>query len=183
MRIIDRAGHGHHLAPHFCGQPGRDQRAGLGRGFHHQHGLRQGGDNAVAAREIAGQRAGVEWEFAHNQAALGNLVGQIFVGRRINAVDARAPHRNRAARAGQCTLMRRCIDAGSHARHHGDFLLADGFAEIAGNAQGLRRGMAAAHHGHRRPLQQGGIAAQKQHRRRRDALGEHEWKIFIAQQH
>ena len=34
-----------------------------------------------------------------------------------------------------------------------------------------------------RPLQQGGIAAQKQHRRRCDALGEHEREIFIAQQH
>ena len=162
VRVVDGAGHGEHFAPHVCRQPRGNQRAGFQSGFHHQHGRGEGGNQAVAAREVTGQRARAQWKLREHAALFGNAVRQRFVGYGIYAVDARAPHRHRAALPAQCTFVGGAIDAGGHAGYGYDTSSGQRFAEFAGNPHCLRRGVPTAHDGHRRPVQPFGVAAGKQ---------------------
>jgi hypothetical protein len=92
---------------------------------------------------------------------------------RIDLIEAAGEDRDRAG--GEGTLMRRGIDAAREARHHheaGDPQIARQFLGQLAAADG---GIARADHADRRTQQQGGIAAQRQQRRRildgRERLG------------
>ena len=162
VRVVDGAGHGEHFAPHVCRQPRGNQRAGFQSGFHHQHGRGERGNQAVASREVAGQRARAQGEFGEHAAFFGDAVRQRLVGHGIHAVDARAPHRHRAALPAQRAFVGGTVDAGGHAGYGYDTSSGQGFAELASNPHRLRRGVPAAHDGHRRPVQPFGVASGKQ---------------------
>ena len=182
VRVVYRAGNGQHLAPHFARQPRGYQRTRFQGGFHHQYGLRKCGYQAVAAREVARQRAGAEWEFGYDRAFFAEFVGQFAVGRRIDAVYARPPKGHGAAVGSQCAAMGGRIDAGGHARNDGNPALGQAAAEVVGDTQCLWGGVAAADYGHGRAVQQFDVAAHEQHRRRGDAFRQHGGEVFIAQQ-
>ena len=74
------------------------------------------------------------------------------------------------------------INAGGHARNDGNPALGQAAAEVVGDAQCLRGGVAAANYGHGRAVQQFDVAADEQHRRRGDAFGQHGGEVFVAQQ-
>ena len=57
LRRVDGAGDREDLAPALERHARGDQRARLERGLHHQRAARDAGDQAVAAREVVGQRA------------------------------------------------------------------------------------------------------------------------------
>ena len=162
VRVVDGAGHGEHFAPHVCRQPRGNQRTGFQSGFHHQHGRGERGNQAVATRKVASQRARAQGEFGEHAALFGNAVRQGFVGHGIHAVDARTPHRHRAALLTQRAFVGGAVDAGSHAGYGYDAGSGQGFAEFAGNPHRLRRSMPTAHDGHRRPVQPFSITAGKQ---------------------
>ena len=147
VRIVYRTGHRHHLPSHLRRQLGGNQRTGFQRSLNHQRNLRQRGNQAVAAREVARKRARVQRKLADNQPFFGDFVGKAFIGRRINAVYARPPDGDGAAARLQRTLVGGSVDARSHARHDGNALFTQRPAEILGNPHCLRRSMAAADDG------------------------------------
>ena len=71
-RIERRAGNGEDLPPDFLGDAGGDQAAGPRRRLDHHHAQRQAGDDAVAAREVAGLRDGAERRFGDQQMRFGD---------------------------------------------------------------------------------------------------------------
>ena len=154
VRIVYRTGHRHHLAPHLRRQLGGNQRTGFQRGLDHQRNLRQRGNQAVAAREVARKRARIQRKLADNQSFFGNFIGKVFIGRRVNAVYARPPYGDGAAARLQCALVGGGVDTRSHTRHDGNILFAQRPAEIFGNPHRLRRGMTAADNGGGRFVQQ-----------------------------
>ena len=79
-------------------------------------------------------------------------------------------------------LMGGGVDTRSHTRHDGNILFAQRPTKIFSNPHRLRRSMAAADNGGGRFVQQLHVTAQKQNRRRGNALRQHFRKILILQQ-
>ena len=139
-RIERRARHGEDQPPLLVGEAGGDQRAAVERRLHHQHALRQAGDDAVAAREIVRQWWGAECKFTHDRAAGGNLACQRGIVGRVNAIDAGTDDgdRTRALHfswrvASQCATVGGGVDAGCQTADDGETLA----GEMAGEGFGV----------------------------------------------
>ena len=122
------AGDGEDLAPLiqriFC----RDQRTGLGGGFHHNHRPRKARDYPIARREVARSWLQSHGLFGQHQALFANLFRQIGVLRRLDHIPAAG--KNRDGAGFQCGRMGGGINAPRQAADHHLILR----AQIAGQA-------------------------------------------------
>src|SRR5690349_24931037 len=96
-----------------------DERAALLRGLHDERGGREATDETVALPEVPGERRGAERKFRDQAAAAGDVARERLVRAWIDAIGARAHHRDRRALFAKRAAMRRRIDAMSEAAHHG----------------------------------------------------------------
>ena len=110
------------------------------------------------------------------------FIGKVFIGGRVNAVYARSPDGDGTTARLQRALVGGGIDTRCHARHDGNILFTQRPTKIFGNPHRLRRGMTAADNGGGRFVQQLHVTAQKQNRRRGNALRQHFRQILILQQ-
>ena len=144
---MDGARNGEDVLALFGRQPRRDQRAGLERRLHHQHALRQAGNNPVALGKVGVERRRTERKFADQEALLRDSVRQFEVLFGVDPVQSGADHRHGSAATLQGTVMRSAIDAQRQARHHTQTGGRKCLGELPGIDFPLRRGVATAHDG------------------------------------
>jgi len=144
LRVKDGAGDGHYLASGFQRLTCGDQRAALQGGFYHQAAARQAGDDAVTAWKVLRQRAHAQRKLGQDQALLGNLVRQLAVAGRVDAVDAGADHGDGMAAGLQCAFVGGGVDTASQTADDGVALCGQPAGKGAGVLFALWRGVAAA---------------------------------------
>ena len=111
-RGMDRTRQGEHFAALFAGESRGDERAGRERCLHHEHATGQAAHESVAPREILLLRRRADREFGDHEAARREIVREVAIARRVNAVGPGADDGDAAAGAGETAAMRRGIDAG-----------------------------------------------------------------------
>ncbi len=146
LRRMDGARNGEHFAPHVGRQPGRDERAGLQRRLDHQGALAEPRDDAVALREMSGQRRCAERVLADDGTMGCDAVGQLPVPRRVDPVQPGAHTGQGDALSVQRTGMGLPVDAQGETGNHAHTGFGQGPGEPPCMFGALRGGIAAAHH-------------------------------------
>src|SRR2546425_12457427 len=100
-RTVDGAGGREHLAALLDGQACGEERAALARGLDNERAEREAADDAVAAREVLGERRAARREFRHQHAVLADARGERRVLGRIDAIKAGTEDRHREAACGE----------------------------------------------------------------------------------
>ncbi len=181
LRRVDGARNREDVAPAFQRHARGDQRARLDGGLHHQRAAGDAGDQAVAAREIEGERVRAQRVFAGDQALLGNAASKAGMPGRIDAIQAGADESDRAARAGQAAVVGRAVDAHGQAGNNGQPALTQKTSEFTRVVHALRGRAPAAHDGDARRRQQLDPAQREQQQRRVGRLQQQNGVARIAQ--
>ena len=108
--------------------------------------------------------------FADHQPVLRDTAPQPTVAAGVDDVRASADDGQGGTCARKGAFVGSAVDAGGQPRHHSDACMAEHAGELPRMGQALRRGLPAAHHRHRRPLQEFLPPLQKQHQGRVPAM-------------
>ena len=181
LRRVDRAGDREHLAPGVARHPRGDERARLQRGLDDKRALSEPGDDAVAQWEVRWQRGCAQGELAHDHADIGDPVRQLQMPLRVNAVQPGAHHGHGAAWCRQPALVGSAIDPQCHARNDRVARATQMGGKRPGVVGALGRGVAAAHDGDRRGVQQVDAALRVQQQRRVGSIKQGAWVAHVAQ--
>src|SRR5205814_67679 len=106
-------------SPLFRGEPSGNEGTAVDGRFHHQAGACQTAQDAVTPWKVAGKWWRSQGELGEQQPILRNGMGDIAVTGRINAIQARADHGDRAARATQGAFMSRRVYAQRQSTNYG----------------------------------------------------------------
>ena len=131
----------------FEGGPGGDKRPGLRRGLYNQGADAEPADYAVAAREICRQWSDSWRKFRYQSAVFRDLVSEITVACRINAIETRPGYRQRAAACLNCALMSRSVDTGSQSAGYSEAEGCQMRGEFTGHCPASMSGVPAAYDG------------------------------------
>src|SRR6476660_7112142 len=107
---MDRTWNGEDVAPGLDRQPGRDQGPGLQGGFDHERAPRQAGDDPIANGEVLRERWRAGRVLADEQPLPGDATGELAMAPRVDLVETRGDHSDRAGRSLQRASMRRAVD-------------------------------------------------------------------------
>jgi len=164
--VVDRSGNRIHLATLLSRQAGGDQRAAGKAGLDHQHAERQAADDAIAPREVARQRPGIERILRHQCTAhVDHHPRKVAVALWIKFLQACAEHANGAPCDLQCRPMSGAIDAQGQPAGDGETGLRQAAGKCPGRVECRRCGTPAAHNGQLRSVEQCRIACNEKQRR------------------
>ncbi len=169
LRRMDGTGNGEHVPPQVHCQAGGDERARLQGRLHHQRALPERSDEPVAFGKVGRHRRGAQRVFAEQHPTGRYAVGQRFVPRGVHPVQPGADHRDGGGLRVERAFVGRAVHPQSQTRHHTHASLTQGTRKLAGIELALRRGVAAAHHGH--PLWVGERRQAAVHEQQRGRIG------------
>jgi hypothetical protein len=165
QRAVDRAGNRKHLASLLGREPRGDERSARQRCLDDERPHREPADDAIAAREVLGERWHAGRKLGDERAVRGDLARERCVFAGIDAIGATALHRDRAASASERTAMARGVDAEREPAGDGEPCAREMLGELRGRVAADRGRVARADHRELRQAEYARVALDEEHER------------------